>query len=394
MRVAKKPGKPRALREVEIKPERRPPSAPVQEPLRLARILGQDRAIATLRAAIQTDRIHHAWIFHGPAGVGKFTAALAFAAVILDPSAQPDLSGQIEPDPESTAQQLLAAGTHPDLHIVTKELAAVSRDAKVRESKQRNIAKDVLEEFLLEPAARTGRAADKARASKVFIVDEAELIDAVGQNALLKTLEEPAPGSVIILVTASQERLLPTIRSRCQRIAFAPLEPADMAAWLKASGLPFAALDAASRDWLLSFAQGSPGLAKLALETGLVEWHRTLTPLLAEIDRGAFPIDLGQTMAKLIDDWALAWVDGPGGQNASKDAANKAAARQMFRLIAEHYRARLRHAAGRPDGQPQMWKALTAIDLAAEAERQAASSVQPVFVMDSLLAQLAELAES
>jgi DNA polymerase-3 subunit delta' len=154
--------------------------------------------------------------------VGKFTTALAFAAVILDPSSQPDLSGVIEPDPESASQQLLAAGTHPDLHIITKELAVVSRVDSVRDSKQRNIAKAVLEEFLLEPAARTG-SMNGALASKVFIVDEAELIDGVGQNSLLKTLEEPAPGSVIILVTANEERLLPTIRSRCQRVGFAPL---------------------------------------------------------------------------------------------------------------------------------------------------------------------------
>jgi DNA polymerase-3 subunit delta' len=215
--MAKSPAKRKPPREVEVKPAKRPEVAPAPRPLRLAQVLGQERAIATLRAAIQSGRIHHAWIFHGPAGVGKFTTALAFAALILDPSSAPDLSGQVEVDPDSKTQQLLASGTHPDLFIITKELAAVSREASVRESKQRNIAKEVLAEFLLEPATRSRVSGDQALASKVFIVDEAELMDRHGQNALLKTLEEPPPGAVIILVTANEDRLLTTCGAAANR---------------------------------------------------------------------------------------------------------------------------------------------------------------------------------
>lgn len=396
--MAKRPTKPatktKAPREVEAKPLRRAAAVPPVRPIRLDEVIGQERAVSTLRAAIQSRRIHHAWVFHGPPGTGKFTTALAFAAVILDPTAAPDLSGRIEPDPDSPTQRMVAAGTHPDLHIVVKELAAVSREASVRDSKQRNIAKAVLEEFLLEPAARTAAVPAGALASKVFIVDEAELIDAVGQNALLKTLEEPAPGSVIILVTASEERLLPTIRSRCQRVAFVPLPPEGMLRWMKTQGVDLSGLDAASRDWLLAFAAGSPGVAKLALDTGLVEWHRTLAPMLAEVDKGRYPVEMGVTMAKLVDDWAAAWVDGPGGKNASKDAANKAAARQMFRLVTEHYRSRLRQAAARGEGEEALNRALGAIDLVGQAGRQAEASVNAVFVMDNLVAQLAGLAGS
>jgi DNA polymerase-3 subunit delta' len=389
--TAKPPAKPiKTSRQLEAKPARAPKTAAVSwiAPIRLGQVVGQERAIGALRAAIQAGRIHHAWIFHGPSGVGKFTTALAFASVILDPTSQPDLAGIIEPDPASAAQKLLAAGTHPDLHIITKELAAVSRVQSVRDSKQRNIAKAVLEEFLLEPASRTQSSREQALASKVFIVDEAELIEPVGQNALLKTLEEPAPGSVIILVTANEERLLPTIRSRAQRVGFGPLSSVEMQKWLDASGVDVSSLDASSREWLLSYAGGSPGAAALALSTGIVEWHRTLAPMLAEADRGRYTVDLGQIVAKLIDDWAVAWVEGPGGPNASKDAANKAAARQMFRLLSEHYRARLRTAAGKSDHQEVASRALAAIDLIAEAERQAEASVQSIFVMDNLFTQL------
>jgi len=395
VRVAKKPAKakaPRPPREIEVKPDKRPPAvAPVPGPIRLGSVLGQEHAIGMLRAAIQSGRIHHAWIFHGPAGVGKFTAAMAFAAVILDPSSQPDLAGVIEPDPESRAQQLLAAGTHPDLHVITKELAAVSREASVRDSKQRNIAKDVLEEFLLEPAARTGSSATGSLASKVFIIDEAELIDTVGQNTLLKTLEEPPPGSVLILVTSREERLLPTIRSRCQRIGFGPLGSKEMERWIAASGLDLSSLDPATRRWLLAFAGGSPGVARLAIDTGITAWYATLAPMLADAERGHYPLEMGATMAKLVDDWAVAWVERPGHENSSKDAANKAAAKQMFRLLAEHFRGILHSAAPAAKGQARLVMALAAIDLVAEAERQADASVQSLFVMDNLAAQLAEI---
>jgi DNA polymerase III subunit delta' len=389
--VAKRPAKSaarsRGPREVEIRPDVPPGGSPVARRVRFAEIIGQERAIANLRSCIQSGRVHHAWIFHGPPGVGKFTTALAFAGVILDPTTAPGLSGEVEPDPESETQRLLESGSHPDLHIVNKELAVVSREASVRDSKQRNIAKDVLEEFLIEPAVKTS-ASRGGLAAKVFIVDEAELIDGRGQNALLKTLEEPAPGSVIILVTSSEERLLPTIRSRCQRVGFVPLSEADMERWLKQSELDVASLGADDRRWLMQFAAGSPGTAELALETGLVQWRSTLAPMLAELEQGRFPIEMGQIMAKLADDWAAAWVDRPGNENASKDAANKAAARQMFRLIAEHYRHRLRRQAdaGSPDEM-----SLRAIDLVCEAERQAESNVQAQFVMENLAAQLSAL---
>ena len=64
--------------------------------------------------------------------------------------------------------------------------------------------------------------------AKTFIIDEAELIDTVGQNALLKTLEEPPRRTYIFLVTSRPERLLPTIRSRCQHVRFVPLDHASM----------------------------------------------------------------------------------------------------------------------------------------------------------------------
>jgi DNA polymerase-3 subunit delta' len=351
-------------------------AAPAREVLQLEEVLGQDRAIAQLRAAVGSGRVHHAWIFHGPMGVGKFTTALAFGAMLIDPEVAPDLAGVLRADPESRAQRLVRAGTHPDLHVVTKELAAVSEDATIRDRKQSNIPKAVLREFLLEPAAKTRVMTGASAAGKVFIVDEAELIDAVGQNSLLKMLEEPPAGSVIILATSSEERLLPTIRSRCQRVAFGPLDAASMERWLARRA---AELAPEQRAWLLRFAGGSPGAAAMVLENDLFAWKDALEPALAKIDGGQFPIEMGATLADLIDERAAAWVK--RHPDASKDAANKAWARRMLGFLAEHFRAQL--------GDPGRGaRAAASIHSIARAEEQLGANVNLALVMENLAAQL------
>ena len=97
-------------------------------------LIGHPRAAETLDASITSGKVHHAWIFHGPQGIGKFTAALAFAALLLDPETTPDLTGKVRPDPGSRVQHLLRTGTHPDLHVIRKELARFSDNASVRNS--------------------------------------------------------------------------------------------------------------------------------------------------------------------------------------------------------------------------------------------------------------------
>lgn len=344
-------------------------------------ILGQDRAIGIVRQAIDSGRLHHAWIFHGPAGVGKRTTAEALAALMLDPTTAPNLSGELEPDPDSPTQRQIAAGSHPDLHLVNKELAAFSREDSVRRSKQRSIAIDVIREFLIEPATRSGGERGESLARKVFILDEAHLMGREAANAALKILEEPPPGVVFILITDDESSLLPTIRSRCQRVAFAPLDDKSMRAWAKRANLK---LPRAQEDWLLEFADGSPGRAATALETGLYEWASAVEPLLAQIDQGRFPDALGPTIASLIDAWAKARVDET--KNASKDIANKAGADHMFALLANWARRRLRAAAARnADPEP----AAHAVDLIDEAQRRLEANANMSLVFDNLAAQLA-----
>ena len=369
--MAKRPARQPAAATTETTPAHPPPLA-------LRDVLGQVHAVELLRAAMRSGRVHHAWVFHGPEGVGKFTTALAFAAAVLDPTTDPD--DERTPDPASRVQGLLAVASHPDLHVISKELTPFSRDAQVRSQKQRTIPFAVAEEFLVEPATRTRNLHEPSLVAKVFIVDEAHLLGPDAQNLLLKTLEEPPEGTVIILVTPAGEELLPTIRSRCQRVPFLPLADADMREWLRRTG---AAIDAKHEAWALRFAAGSPGTLQRVIEGNLVAWHEALAPMLAEADRGRFNLALGATMTKLVDERAAAMV--ARNPAASKEAANVAAAADMLRLVADHHHAAMR-ASRRPEVRAR------AVELIVEAERQIDRNVPLAFVFENLAAQLVDMA--
>lgn len=375
-------------------PARESGLAPVPAPIGLEELIGHDHAKRTLINALASDRLHHAWVFHGPAGVGKFTAALAFAALLLDPTTTRTKSGSFATEADSAVGRLLRAGTHPDLHIITKELAAFSDDRVVRESKQITIAKDVIDQHLIRPAALAPALRTQgSRATKVFIIDEAELLDrsptnAPTQNAILKTLEEPPAGTVIILVTTSPERLLATIRSRCQQVAFAALGEEQMKIWLNTRYAGADTLPPEQAAWYLQHAAGAPGELAAAVNAGLFAWAEQLNPLLARARRGERVIEFGPTMARLVDEFASAAVE--RNKNASKDAANRDAAEQMFRLLAQDARRELRQAAARGRTEEEQYPALRAIETAREGQRLLEANVNPLFVFDWISARTSE----
>lgn len=338
-----------------------------------------------LRSALRSQRMHHAWLFSGPAGVGKHTTATELARILLDPDAQPTLTGELEASPDSPTSREIDAGLHPDLHLIYKELALDSENRELRKKKLTNIPLDLLRERMLggfsgerHYEAAAYRTAVRGHA-KVFIIDEAELLDQNTQNALLKTLEEPPPATYIILVTKRLERLLPTIRSRCQHVRFTQLDDESMQAWMSRAKLD---VTPAQRRWIEQFAEGSPGIALLAAEYGLHQWHESLVPLYAELDRGRFPVSLGETMAGLIEQFAVAWVK--KHKNASKDAANKDGARLMLSLLASHARNRLRQSCEN-EASPDEWIALA--DLLRDAEAQLYSNVNLKMLLENLAVQ-------
>ena len=347
----------------------------------LDEILGQSHAVGLLDAAMMSGRVHHAWIFHGPEGVGKFTTALAFAGTVLDPLTARDLSGNLRHDPQSPTVHLLKAGSHPDLHIICKELASSSRNDSVRNSKQTSIAKEVIEEFLVEPATRTRVAGGESIARKVFLVDEAHLLGLEAQNALLKTLEEPPQGTIIVLITPSEDRLLPTIRSRCQRVPFAPLDDTAMHTWIARAQLDLQGIDPA---WALEFAGGSPGVLAAIVQSGLVRWHQSLGPALDQLAQGRSVIELGSMLAELVNQAAADSI--AGDTRASKDVANRVTARRMFQMLGESFRAALWQAVNAGQTDRAEW-AIASIEIVDQAQTQLNSNVALALLFENLAAQ-------
>ncbi|MFI4854715.1 MAG: ATP-binding protein [Phycisphaerales bacterium JB065] len=375
-----------------VKLEERKPVGPAGPAcVDLDRVIGQERAVSQLRSAIESRRLHHAWIFVGASGVGKRTTAEAFATLLLDPDASPDLTGRVGVDPEGPVARLMRARTHPDYHLITKELAAYSEHDATRRAKQRNIPLAVLQEYLIEPAQLAGSGRSGAMASKVFVVDEAELMRSgsnEGQNAILKTLEEPPAGTIIILITSREEALLPTIRSRCQRVRFDSLSDGDMQAWLdRAEREDQLEVSPGSRPWLLEFAAGSPGRARTAIETGLLEWETELRPFLSGIERGKYDPEFSATLSKLVGAWAEGWVK--SRPLASKEAANHAAAGHAFHLLAQRMRRLLSEASERGDAEA-MEKWAGAIEAISEAEREINANVQMALALEHLSARFAD----
>ncbi|HTJ41382.1 MAG TPA: DNA polymerase III subunit delta', partial [Kofleriaceae bacterium] len=217
---------------------------------RFGDVLGQDRVIARLRAAIARGRVHHAYLFTGAPGSGKRATALAFASA-LNCFVNP---GEGCEDCEACSR--IAAGIHPD--VITLEREGAAQIVPI-ESIRTNVI------------ARVGLPPHEAR-TRVFLIDEASAMQPAAANSLLKTLEEPPARTMFILGTTAPEQLLPTIRSRCQRIHFAP-RAADVRA-REAGDVAAAEKLAALADQVASFASssGASGLgAAIALAARVTE---------------------------------------------------------------------------------------------------------------------------
>jgi len=353
-------------------------------------ILGQASAVDELRVALRGGRVPQAWIFHGASGVGKTSTAIRFARLLLEPEPTPAEIEDFAPPLDSEAAQLIDAGTHPDLKVIRKELAADSDSTRLRASKQSNIPIGVLREHMLGGEV-DGKQYEAVHARtpykgvrRVFIIEEAELLDQVGQNALLKTLEEPASRVVIILVTTREERLLPTVRSRCRRVGFRGLDEEAMNAWL--DGRP-AAVDGASREWLLAFADGSPGRLEMAESSGMLHWSTTVAPGMARLEAGEWPANFADTLHELVDEYAKSVVK--ADKRASKEAANKAGLAHLAAVLATRLRLGLDASATAGDDEA-VERIARAIERIADAEFQIGRNVNMKFVLAELVAGMAD----
>lgn len=211
-----------------------------------AEIVGHQRQLQTLRVSLENGRLHHAYLFFGPEGVGKRTIAEALAKSLHCRERRFDFCDRC------LNCVSIRDRNHPDVHVVEPQEG--KKEISIRQI--RELAERM---FLRSFSGRT----------KITLIDPAELMNYHAQNALLKTLEEPPENSTLVLITRNSGALLPTLLSRCLRISFGLLPIIEVGHFLaQRRGLP-----AAQSQLLAALTMGSIGQA-LGWSEGQVEAER------------------------------------------------------------------------------------------------------------------------
>jgi DNA polymerase-3 subunit delta' len=290
----------------------------VPHPREVFGLEGHESAEAAFEDARARGRLHHAWLLTGPEGVGK--ATFAYRAVRRLLGAPPDARhGVLGADPEHSVSRQVLNRAHPDLLVIER----LGEDGKPRKTIPVDEARRLSEFFSKSPASAPHR---------VAIVDAADDLNVNAANALLKTLEEPPERGVLLLVAHSPGRLLATIRSRCRRLAFAPLELEATAAFARAR----ADLDAESALRLARMAGGAPGRALALAVAGALTVDDAARELL-------------ERLPQLDEALALSLADRfRGGEGAAQFSL-------LFERLGERVHARTAEAAARGQGGLDRW---------------------------------------
>ena len=231
-------------------------------PWRNERLVGHDAAERTMHTAHVHARVHHAWLLTGPRGIGKATLAWRFARYLLAVESAALFAGGtdgLSVTADAPGRALVNARSHPDLFHLRRSLN--SDTGRVRAEISVDDVRDLGSFMHMTPAM--GR-------YRVAIVDAADEMNRNAANAVLKVLEEPPPNTVLLIVAHAPGRLLPTIRSRCRRLALQPLST-DMVIRLLGEYAPQTSTD--ERATLADLAEGSIGRA-LELASALLVGHR------------------------------------------------------------------------------------------------------------------------
>lgn len=233
-------------------------------------VLGHARNLERLRRCLASGRVSHAYLFVGPEGIGKSTVAKAFACALTCPEEPGEGCG------ECPSCRRIVSGSHPDVHIVEPEGQAV----KIEQ------VRDLQEAVAFRPALAP---------RTVAVLPRAERMTPQAANALLKTLEEPPGETVIVLVSPTPSLLPPTVVSRCELIAFAPIPAEELAGILVARrGM--------SREAASLAAAMASGRVGLALEADLGELKALRNKALEFLKAAT------EGPATVIE-WSQAWFD-------------------------------------------------------------------------------------
>lgn len=307
----------------------------VPHPREVFELEGHAPTEAAFEAARARSRLHHAWLLTGPEGVGKATFAYRAARRLLGAPPAPAY-GELGAEPEHPVSRQVMARSHPDLLVLER----IGEDGKVRKAIPVDEARRLSEFFSKSPASAPHR---------VAIVDAADDLNINAANALLKTLEEPPPRGVLLMVSHSPGRLLATIRSRCRRLAFAPLALATTAAFVRRR----TDVNEEESLRLASMAQGAPGRALALAAAGAIQVDDAARAILAELPR------LDESLALSLAD-RFRGGEGPLQFNL------------LFERLAERVHAQTTHLAGEAGQAPldrwtQAWETLQRLPREVEA---------------------------
>jgi len=226
-------------------------------------LLGHQAVEGRFADAMKRNQMHHAWLLHGVRGIGKFVLAEKLAAMLM--CENHSACG------ECHACQMLHAGSHPDL--ISVGLEEKKRDISIAQ------VREMLGFLSLSGAESENR---------VVILDDADRLNNQAANALLKGLEEPSPGSLLLMVCADAMKLPATVRSRCLMQHCSPLKSDDVRTVLAPR------LDGGTIDLAVKLADGCPGsvscLEDESVARALAEWQRLVE-------------DLGEADIGKVDNW-------------------------------------------------------------------------------------------
>ena len=322
-------------------------------------IHGHDDVIDQFRRSLARGRLASTFLFVGPSGIGKRSLALQLAKGLLCHHHAPE---RLEPCNACPSCLQVEAGTHPDLLLIRRpEDKSVLPVELFIGPRERRMQEGLCHDIRLKPFMG-GR--------RVAIIDDADALNEESANCLLKTLEEPPPNSVMILIGTSADRQLPTIRSRAQIVRFSPLDVETVAELLSKHEL---VADAAEARRLAAHAGGSLDRALALADADLWAFRQQLLGRLAAPTLESVPL------AKAV----IALVD-----SAGKEApARRARARQVFAFAAEFYRQLARACEGAPptaDAELNSLVAQAQANWPGDAETAAACAQRTLEALDQL----------
>lgn len=267
-------------------------------------LVGHEVPLAMLRNAAGRGRLGQAYLFVGPDGIGKRRFARHVAQGLLCEARKPETLDPCGKCPACVQVEVL---THPDYFEIGKP------------EDKNQLPIETIQQLCANLSLRPARGC-----RKIAVVDDADLLNDESANCFLKTLEEPPPGSVLILLGTSAETQLTTIVSRCQVLAFQPLTEVQVATLLSQLEPP---TDAAEANRLAGWSGGSVALAR---QLSAPEWNQMRRDLVAGL--ASVPIDALQLTAKIGT-----FIEAAGKESAAKRQRGK----QIVALAIEFFRKAL-----------------------------------------------------